>query len=192
MSNRLIYTMGPSGAGKDSVLAWLGQHLPTRGAVHFARRVIDRPAQANGETHESLSTADFLAQSASQAFALNWTANGHHYGVRHAELAALERNQWVFVNGSREYLHKALDRFPFMVVLHITAPIDVLARRLARRQRESAEQIAARLGRVEILRPTNKHAFIELQNDSTLDTAGYRLVQALSRLPGWMDAHPLT
>lgn len=75
MSDRLIYTIGPSGAGKDSVLTWLGQHLPTYSAVHFARRVIDRPVLSNGETHESLSTADFIAQRNQLAFALHWTAN---------------------------------------------------------------------------------------------------------------------
>jgi ribose 1,5-bisphosphokinase len=185
MSHRLIYTIGPSGAGKDSVLAWLGQHLPAGRAVHFARRVIDRPVQANGEAHESLSTADFLAQRALQAFALDWTANGHHYGVRHAELSALECEQWVFVNGSREYLDKALDRFPAMVVLHITAHIDILATRLEGRRRESAKQIAARLSRKEIFQPEDKCAFIDVKNDSTLDDAGHRVLQALSQLPGW-------
>ncbi len=186
MNHRLIYTIGPSGAGKDSVLAWLGQHLPAGSAVHFARRVIDRPAQANGEAHESLSTADFLAQRALQAFALDWTANGHHYGVRHAEFSALERGQWVFVNGSRAYLDKALEKFPSMVVLHITAPVDVLAARLAGRQRESAEQIAARLSRAGAFPSLQQYALIEVQNSGTLDEAGHRLLQALSQLPGWM------
>jgi ribose 1,5-bisphosphokinase len=187
MNHRLIYTIGPSGAGKDSVLAWLGQHLPAGRAVHFARRVIDRPAQANGEAHESLSTADFLAQRALQAFALDWTANGHHYGVRHAELSALQCGQWLFVNGSREYLDTALEKFPHMVVLHITAPVDVLAARLAGRQRESAEQIAARLGRMVMFQPTDKYTLIEVQNDNTLDVAGRRVMQALSQLPGWVS-----
>jgi ribose 1,5-bisphosphokinase len=185
MSPRLIYTIGPSGAGKDSVLAWLGQHLPAGRAVHFARRVIDRPAQAHGEMHESLSTPDFLAQRALQSFALCWTANGHYYGVRHAELSALERGHWVFVNGSRAYLDKALETFPSMVVLHITAPMEVLALRLAQRQRESAEQIAARLGRAGAFPGLQQHALIEVQNSGTLDEAGHRLLQALSQLPGW-------
>ncbi len=188
MSQRLIYTIGPSGAGKDSVLAWLGQHVPAGKVVHFARRVIDRPAQASGEMHESLSTSDFLAQRALQSFALCWTANGHNYGVRHAELSALERGHWVFVNGSREYLREALETFPSMVVLHITAPMEVLALRLAQRQRESAEQIATRLSRAPAFQSIQKSALIEVQNDGTVDEAGRRLLQALSQLPGWMGS----
>jgi ribose 1,5-bisphosphokinase len=185
MSQRLIYTIGPSGAGKDSVLEWLGQHVPEGMTVHFARRVIDRPVQAHGETHESVSTSDFLAQRALQSFALCWTANGHYYGVRHAELSALDCGQWVFVNGSREYLDKALATFPSMVVLHITAPMEVLALRLAGRQRESAQQIAARLARAGAFQSLQQYALIEVQNSGTLDEAGHRLLQALSQLPGW-------
>jgi ribose 1,5-bisphosphokinase len=185
MSQRLIYTIGPSGAGKDSMLAWLARHLPPHTEVHLARRVVDRPAQAGGEAHESLSTADFLAQRGAGAFAMHWAGNGHHYGVRHTELAGLQSDQWVFVNGSRGYLAKALDKFPSMVVLHITAPVAVLQTRLAARNRESANMIAARLTRTATFEPPSDCAFIEIQNDGTLDDAGHRLLQALSRVPGW-------
>lgn len=185
MSDRLIYTIGPSGAGKDSVLTWLGQHFPTNGEVHFARRVIDRHVQSNGEAHESLSTADFVAQRDQQAFALHWTANKHLYGVRHTELEALKCDHWVFVNGSRGYLEKALDQFPSMVILHITAPLDVLETRLVARNRESIEQIAARLSRAALFQPPRHCPFLEIQNDCSLEEAGHRTLLMLSRLPGW-------
>jgi ribose 1,5-bisphosphokinase len=185
MSDRLIYTIGPSGAGKDSVLAWLSQHLPKNSTVHFARRVIDRPVQPHGEAHESLSTADFVAQRDQHAFALYWTANQHLYGVRHAELEALKRGDWVFVNGSRAYLEIALNQFPSMVVLHITAPLDVLETRLVARKRESAEQITARLSRAVQFQPPHQCVFFEIQNDSSIEDAGHRTLQILSQLPGW-------
>jgi ribose 1,5-bisphosphokinase len=185
MSQRLIYTLGPSGAGKDSLLTWLAQHLAAHSAVHFARRVVDRPIHADGEMHESLSTADFMAQRGAGAFALHWAANGHHYGVRHEELAGLQPGQWVFVNGSRGYLAKALDKFPSMVVLHITAPIAVLQKRLAARNRESPDMIAARLNRTAAFQAPINCAFIEVHNDGALEDAGHRLLQALHSLPGW-------
>jgi ribose 1,5-bisphosphokinase len=188
MSQRLIYTLGPSGAGKDSLLVWLAQHLPAHSAVHFARRVIDRPSQADAEMHESLSTVDFVAQRYAGAFALHWAANGHRYGVRHTELAGLQRDQRVFVNGSRGYLATALDKFPSMVVLHITAPIAVLQTRLGARYRESANMIAARLTRTAAFQPPSDCAFIEIHNDGTLDDAGHRLLHALSSVLGWTKA----
>lgn len=76
----LIYVVGPSGAGKDSVLAWLRQRIPASQGVHFAQRCIDRPVQAGSqpphesvtapgfhgsheahEAHEAVDTAGFLA-----------------------------------------------------------------------------------------------------------------------------------
>jgi ribose 1,5-bisphosphokinase len=186
MSQRLIYTIGPSGAGKDSVLAWLRQHLSNQSTVHFARRVIDRPAQLDGEINEYLSTEEFIAQRDLQAFALNWTANRHHYGVRHTELAALKCNQWVFVNGSRAHLDKALELFPSMVVLHITAPLPILEARLVTRSRESTDQIAARLSRVALFQPNKQCTFFEVQNDKSLEETGYRILQVLTQLPEWM------
>lgn len=188
MSDHLIYTIGPSGAGKDSVLTWLSQVLSPRNAVHFARRVIDRPALSNAEEHESLSTADFVAQRDQQEFALHWSANRHLYGVRNTELEALKCGKWVFVNGSRGYLESALDQFPSMVVLHITAPHIVLESRLLARNRESAEQIAERLSRTAMFQPPSHCAFLEVQNNSSIEQAGQSALHLLSRLPGWVQA----
>jgi len=47
---RLWYVMGPSAAGKDSVLAYVRQQLPAAAGVVFAHRYITRAADAGGET----------------------------------------------------------------------------------------------------------------------------------------------
>jgi ribose 1,5-bisphosphokinase len=188
MSDQLIYTIGPSGAGKDSVLTWLNQVLSPRSAVHFARRVIDRPVISNGEEHESLSTEDFVAQRDQQEFALHWSANRHLYGVRNTELESLKCGKWVFVNGSRGYLESALAQFPSMVVLHITAPRNVLESRLLARNRESAEQIAERLCRSETFQPPSQCVFLEVRNISSIEQAGHHALHLLSQLPGWVQA----
>jgi ribose 1,5-bisphosphokinase len=188
MSDQLIYTVGPSGAGKDSVLTWLNQVLSPRSAVHFARRVIDRPVTTNGEKHESLSTEDFVAQRDQQEFALHWSANRHLYGVRNTELESLKCGKWVFVNGSRGYLESALAKFPSMVVLHITAPRNVLESRLLARNRESSEQIAERLCRLDAFQTPSQCAFIEVHNNTSIEQAGHRVLHLLSQLPGWVKA----
>ena len=59
MNQRLMYVMGPSGAGKDSLLDWLKNKLPPKAPIHFAKRTIDRPLQALGEQHESVDSATF-------------------------------------------------------------------------------------------------------------------------------------
>lgn len=185
MTGRLVYCMGPSGAGKDSLLEWLRQQLSPSPAVHWARRTISRAATAGGEAHESVDVHTFEQLRDADAFALHWQANGLHYGVRHTEVAPLRRPAWVLVNGSRAYLPQALQQYPELIAVHITASPDVLRQRLAARGRESAEQIAARVQRALDYRLPPQVAAVQVRNDTALDDAGRVLLNALQQLPGW-------
>ena len=109
-SGRLIYLAGPSGAGKDSLLAWLGQRAPDD--VVVARRTITRPAALAGEQHAAVTPAQFDAMLERGAFALHWRSNGHAYGIGREILEALARGKTVLVNGSREFLPHARAVFP--------------------------------------------------------------------------------
>lgn len=182
---RLLYFMGPSGAGKDSLLDWLRQHLPAGLPVQWARRTISRPAIPGGEAHESTTPGDHAALRAADAFALHWEANGLAYGVRHGELEPLARGRWLLVNGSRAYLPEALQRYPALVAVHITASPEVLRQRLQARGRENADEVEQRVQRaLRFLTPPGT-AGIEVRNDTSLDAAGRELLRALERLPGW-------
>lgn len=183
--NRLIYTVGPSGAGKDSLLGWLRAKLPRHAPIHLARRTVSRPAQAGGEPHESVDASEFEYLRARKAFAFDWTANELRYGIREAELAPLQDGAWVLVNGSRAHLPQAARKFPGLTVLHITASADTLRQRLLSRGRETPEMVEARIARAAHLAwPTGTGA-IEIHNDSTLDAAGSQLLDALECLEGW-------
>lgn len=147
MTQRLIYMIGPSGAGKDSVLhrlraAWVG--MPP---AHWARRTITRPAQAGGEANEYVDPLTFERLQGAGAFAMHWQANSHDYGIRHAELAPLDSGHCVFVNGSRAHLPQLLGQWPEATVVLITASTDVLRQRLRARNRESVQAISDRLAR---------------------------------------------
>lgn len=185
MNQQLIYTMGPSGAGKDSLLAWLKTRLHPQAPIHFARRTIDRPVQPNGEQHESVDAGTFAQLRDQGAFSMHWTANGLQYGIRHAELDGLRQNHWVMVNGSRAYLAHALARFPGMTVLHITAGAQVLRSRLLARQRETLAMIEARVQRAIAFQTPPDCRLLEVRNDTRLDAAGISLVQLLNRLEKW-------
>lgn len=185
---KLLYFMGPSGAGKDSLIEWLRQHLPAGLPVQWARRTISRPAVPGGEAHESTTPDAHAALRAADAFALHWEANGLAYGVRHGELAPLAQGSWLLVNGSRAYLPEALARYPSLVAVHITASPEVLRQRLQARGRESAEQVEQRVQRALRFQAPPGTGGIEVRNDGTLDNAGHALLQALSQLPGWPGA----
>jgi len=155
---RLIFVIGPSGAGKDSLLNCLRQDVADITAMsdstpppplYFAKRTITRSHDQSNEDHEVVDPSEFESLVNSDAFAMHWFANGLHYGVRHQELAPMSEGTWVMVNGSRAYLEEAKRRFPGLTVLFITAPVEVLRARLLSRGRENAEAIEARLHRLQ-------------------------------------------
>lgn len=142
----LIYLMGPSGAGKDSLLERL--RAATGAGPLVAHRYITRPANAGCENHIALSEQEFLRRRAKGLFALDWQAHEHHYAF------GIEVDLWllqgidVVVNGSRAHLPQALQRYGAQllpVCLQVSPP--VLRKRLEQRGRENAIQIEQRLAR---------------------------------------------
>lgn len=174
MTGRLFAVVGPSGAGKDTLLA--GVCGP--GGPHWVRRVITRPASAGGEPFEGVTEADFARREAAGEFALLWRAHGLAYGIPRAGLAPLAEGRDVLFNGSRRALPEAIAAFPALGVIHITAPAPVLAARLAARGREDAADIAARLDRDVAPFPPGL-AVIEVINDATPAVGIARLRAAL-------------
>jgi len=146
MDGRLIYLMGPSGAGKDTLIDAAREPLREFGC-EVARRVITRSAESVGEEAIGVSTEEFVRRRDGGEFALYWRANGLDYGI------PLEIDQWlgagrhVLVNGSREHLPFALARYSDLVPVLLTVKDDVLRERLVRRGRESLVEIEARLRR---------------------------------------------
>lgn len=185
MNHRLIYVCGPSGAGKDSLLAWLRTHIPPSAPVHWARRTISRPLQAGGEAYESVTESEFAQLQAQRAFALVWHANGLHYGIRHRELAPLEHGHWVFLNGSRAHVPEALQHYPGLTLVQITANAQTLRQRLLARGRETPDMVEARVQRALALAQTQPSPAIEIHNDGLLADAGQQWLQALAQLPDW-------
>jgi ribose 1,5-bisphosphokinase len=184
MSGRLIYVVGPSGAGKDSLLQWVKARLPEDARIHFARRTITRPSSVDAEQHEAVGESRFAQLVTDRVFAMHWSANGLSYGIRHDELNPLQRGDSVVVNGSREYADEALRRYPSLSLIHITASEAVLRSRLAQRGRESAEATNARMGRSASLSLSNeqRERATEICNDGALEEAGQTLLlQVMSR-----------
>jgi len=146
MSGRLIYLMGPSGSGKDSLLDAARERLAKRDCV-IVRRVITRSAEAVGEDAIGVTPAEFDQQEAAGGFALSWRANGLAYGIPRQIDDWLVAGQDVLVNGSRAYLPEARQRYPELLAVLLQVDEAVLRQRLLARGRESAEQIEARLAR---------------------------------------------
>lgn len=180
---RLVYVMGPSGAGKDSILHYAALRLAADVRFSFPRRWITRPADSGGENHISLSVAAFAARAAAGDFALAWEANGHHYGIDTGIDAALAAGRHVVVNGSRGYLPLARRRYPDLLPVAIAVSADTLDARLRARGRETVDQIAARLARATALDGAEP-GICRISNDGGLAEAGEAFLALLRRLPG--------
>jgi ribose 1,5-bisphosphokinase len=146
MTGRLIYLIGPSGSGKDSLLDAARERLAERGC-RIVRRVITRSAEAVGEAALGVSPQQFAEMEAEGAFALSWHANGLFYGIPREIDDWLAAGQDVLVNGSRGHLQKTRERYPNVLVLLLTVSQAVLCERLLARGRESVAEIDARLAR---------------------------------------------
>lgn len=133
MNRRLVYVIGPSGAGKDSVLQGLCERWSLSIPVHWARRTITRAVTNGGEQHESVLPAEFDLLLQAGAFGMHWQGNGLRYGVRRSELAPLELGHCVLVTGSRAYVPSLQSAWPGCSLVHISAPPDVLRQRLGTR-----------------------------------------------------------
>jgi ribose 1,5-bisphosphokinase len=174
---RLIYVIGPSGAGKDSLLEWVRIRLPADSGVRVARRTITRPAGAGGEDHIAATDAQFDEALARGEFALHWRANGHRYGVGREIEQWLAAGESVVINGSREYLAVARVKFPQLESVHIVAPVEVLQSRIAQRSRERPEEAARRLERNAQMPDAAREAALLLVNDGPIEIAGARLAE---------------
>jgi ribose 1,5-bisphosphokinase len=148
----LVAVVGPSGAGKDTVMAGARMRIGPDRRFKFVRRTITRPASAGGEDHEPLDRDAFLQRRDAGGFALWWEAHGLLYGIPRDIEPDLAAGRCVVANLSRGALAEAASRYP-LLVLEITAPPAVLAARLAARGREDPDTIAARLAREAPLPP---------------------------------------
>jgi ribose 1,5-bisphosphokinase len=180
MAASLIYVVGASGSGKDSLMRYGRERLSANPGIVFAHRYITRAADAGGENHVALSAQEFAARDKAGLFALHWKSHGHSYGI------GIEVNQWlakgvtVVVNGSREHIPEASRRYRELSVVWIEVSTAVLRERLLARGRESEADIEERLGRHRrMLQPVGQA--IVIANNGPLAEAGENLVTAIQR-----------
>ncbi len=174
----LFFVVGPSGAGKDTLLDGARGAMAGDARFAFARRTITRPADAGGEEHEPVDLAAFEDIERAGGFLVSWRAHGLAYGLPAALRDELARGRHVIANGSRAVIADLAKRVPRLVVVRVTAPVEILARRLAGRGRETEQDIAARLARADLAVDADVEV-IDVINDDTPETGIGRFVTAI-------------
>ena len=176
--------MGPSGAGKDTLLNGVREAMGEHGGIRFVRRVITRPGDIGEEEHESVTEQEFELRQQAGDFALSWHAHGLHYGIPADISFDLAKGRVVVANVSRAVVAEAAEQFPVSVI-EITAPAGIRASRLVRRGREAADDVARRLSRaIELPLPVQR---LTVVNDGTPEEGARKLMDAIREAAG-LDA----
>lgn len=178
-----VAVVGPSGAGKDSLLAYVKQRLGGDADIHFARRVITRVCDPASETHDTLDVAGFEAAEAAGAFALSWRSHGLAYGIPVRVDDIVRDGGVVIANVSRGVIPQVRARYGVTVPVLVTVSPDALAARLFARGRETQGDIAARLARNEAYAGFD-HGGHVIDNSGTLTQGGEQMLRVIRAARG--------
>lgn len=176
MAGLLVLVVGPSGAGKDTLIAAARSAFAGEDRYVFPRRMVTRQAVVALEDHEMVSWEDF----ASGDFALSWEAHGLGYALPRSLEADLAAGRTVIANVSRKVLSAAAQRYPTAIVV-VTADLAVRATRLVGRGRESAEDVTARLAREGAEIPAGIAPLVVVDNSGELDAGIAAFLAAIRR-----------
>ena len=177
MRGSFIYVVGPSGAGKDSLISAARERLSPESFV-FARRTITRRAGTPGEDHDSCTPEEFARREAAGEFLITWHAHSLQYGLPSRLLDELAAGRSVIANGSRNMIATLAARVPSLLVVEVTAPAHILHERLHGRGRETTDDVANRLQRKVKPYPDGVQV-VRVVNDQSLEIGITRFMDTL-------------
>jgi ribose 1,5-bisphosphokinase len=180
----LVYLFGPSGVGKDSILAYARARL-AGSDILFAHRYVTRPLAPDVENFVALTPAEFARRRELGLFAMSWSAHGLHYGVGCEIEVWREHAAAVVVSGSRA--HFRTEAKPDWRPVLVTARPEIIAQRLAQRGREDEAAIAERLARGHEPPPAGA---VILDNSGPLAVAGEAFISLLKGIATETAAAP--
>jgi len=169
--SQLFYVIGASGAGKDSVMNFVRTKLKGKRSIVFAHRYITRPPDSKTENHIYLSPQEFKARLKGGLFAMDWKSHDNYYGI------GKEINYWmhqgftVIVNGSREYLPEAQEKYKQLKPILIETSPEILLKRLQARGRETTKELVERIERNSRL-TMERENITRILNDGPIEEAG--------------------
>ena len=180
---RLVLVVGPSGAGKDTLLRLAQAACVDDHQIVFPRRVVTRASSAD-EDNIALSPDEFARARDHGDFAVHWDAHGHSYALPLEINDDIRAGRAVVANVSRTVIATLRRAYANVVVVAITAPPDVLAQRLAARARHSDGNIADRLARS--VKDASAQADVTILNAGSADYHSRHLLRVI-RNESWHE-----
>jgi ribose 1,5-bisphosphokinase len=174
----LVSIVGPSGAGKDTLISLAAEACRNDRGIVFPRRIVTRPS-SDVEDHDSVTAAGFDEALTRGHLAFWWEAHGHRYGIPKAINSDIQAGHVVVCNVSRAIVPKLATIYQNLLTVLVTAPDSVLERRLRNRGRSTDHSVAQRLARNMEFRGLVVDVVIE--NTATPHRAAELLQQQLRR-----------
>ena len=173
---RLVLVVGPSGAGKDTLLRLAQAACVDDRDIVFPRRIVTRESSAD-EDNVALGPDEFRRACEHGDFAVHWDAHGHSYALPLDINDDIRAGRAVVANVSRTVIGALRQTYANVVVVAITAPPDVLAQRLAARARHSDGNLAERLSRS--VGDSSANADVTILNAGSADYHSRQLVRVI-------------
>lgn len=180
---RLVLVVGPSGAGKDTLLRLAQVACSDDPEIVFPRRFVTRESSP-AEDNIAVSPDEFRRACEHGDFAVHWEAHGHSYALPLEINDDIRAGRAVVANVSRTVIAALRHAYANVVVVAITAPPDVLAQRLAARARHSDGNIAERLSRS--VDDASAQADVTILNAGSAEYHSRQLVRVI-RNEGWQE-----
>lgn len=141
---KAILVVGPSGAGKDTLLRAARDYFKSEKMIGFAKRCITRPPDAN-EDNYYVNELGFTILEKSSYFISTWRAHGNCYGIPRNQLSTGFEEESKIVSISRSAIQDFEQACNNPVTLIVTASKEKLEQRLLTRGRESVNKVRERL-----------------------------------------------
>ena len=188
MVGTLFLVVGPSGAGKDSLLNAAQRHFHISAMMVFPKRCITRPSETRSsdemaggrESHIAVTPAQFRDMQQNGAFAFSWAAHGLFYGIPKAIDTDLATGRHVVVNVSRAVLSDISQRYAKICILSVQVSPAVLYQRLKARGRETEAEIQKRLARASAYSYTGDNV-IDIDNSHDVEVAAQHFIETIEK-----------
>jgi ribose 1,5-bisphosphokinase len=131
----LVLVVGPSGAGKDTLIGIAREHFAGDPGVAFPRRLVTRGASVF-EDHDTFTEREFSRGCDEGRYPLAWRAHGHCYALPPSVSDDIASGRTVVANVSRSVVARARELFVRVRVVLVSAPEEVLSQRILARGRD--------------------------------------------------------
>lgn len=173
MDTKIVLIIGPSGAGKDTLIKEAKKEFKEK--INFVKRYITRESDVN-ESNYYIDEYAFEILRHNSYFASSWNAHGNFYGIPKRFI----KNGINLISISRGRIKDFENLYDNVYTINITLPKEILNQRLLKRGRENKEDIEKRVQReYEKIEAKN---LIEFDNLASIEDSKKNFISLLKRI----------